>query len=421
MNIDPPAPPSSPLRRLLLAAALLAVSFGLFFQVRSTLANPEVLPPRDFLAFWVVGHLNAQGRNPYDPAEVFPLEKAIVPATAEPVMMWNPPWTLTFLMPFGLLPWRTAQLLWLLLQFGLVLFCADWIWHAWTGSASAKPPSEEHPTRMPVSRSQETQLRWIAWLVAILFTPTLFLIQMGQTSALVLVGIVGFLHFEKRGQGWLAGACLSLAALKPHLVLLFGLAAILYALRERRWPILLGGLAAGLVATVIPLLCNPQVMSQYWQLAVDRPTDRIVTPALGTALRYLAGEEKAWVQFVPLVLGLAWFIPWWWTHRQNWSWEKQTPLLLLVSLVVAPYGCWPFDLVILILPVVELAARVTRDGRAAVIAWAVAVFVVIDGAALSFNLAVEDYFWFVWMAPAMLLGYLVVRARLSQTSAMLVK
>lgn len=380
------------LRGLLLAAGLLVVALGLIIQVPRMLDNPEVLPPRDFLAFWVVGHRNAQGLDPYDQAEVFALEKTIVPATSEPVMMWNPPWTLTVLMPFGLLSWRTAQLLWLLLQFGLVLFCADWVWRAWHGPEA---------------------LRWIAWLVAILFTPTLFLIQMGQTSALVLAGIVGFLHFEKRGHGWLAGACLSLAALKPHLVILFGLAAILYALRQRRWSILLGGAGAGLVATLIPLACNPQVLNQYWQLMQDRPTDRIVTPALGTALRYLAGEEKAWVQFVPLVLGLVWFVPWWWRHRQAWNWAEQASLLLLVSLVIVPYGCWPFDLVILLVPVVELAARVSRDGRAAVIGWAAAVFVLIDGTALAFNLLVEDYFWFVWMAPALLAGYLAVRARLA--------
>src|SRR5262245_1983579 len=106
------------MRLRLLLAVLVVACAGLAWQlVRAPGAGLE-LPLFDFVEYWAAGRLNAHGENPYDPERVHELERQ-AGRTEEGVLMWNPPWTLTLVMPFGLFPARlvqTAQLLWLLLQ-----------------------------------------------------------------------------------------------------------------------------------------------------------------------------------------------------------------------------------------------------------------------------------------------------------------
>src|SRR5881227_1912195 len=73
------------------------------------------LPLFDFVEYWAAGRLLAEGRNPYDPEAIEQLERAV--GTEETVLMWNPPWALPLVLPFGMLDARLAHLLWLLVQF----------------------------------------------------------------------------------------------------------------------------------------------------------------------------------------------------------------------------------------------------------------------------------------------------------------
>src|SRR5262249_34075627 len=114
--------------RILLAVGLLSALAVAGYEIHYLLANPTVWPPDDFVESYAAGRLTAQGQNPYDPARLLPLERDAGRDTSEAVMMWNPPWTLTVAMPFGLLPARASQLLWLALNLAIVIFCADWAW-----------------------------------------------------------------------------------------------------------------------------------------------------------------------------------------------------------------------------------------------------------------------------------------------------
>ena len=62
-------------------------------------------------------------------------------------------------------------------------------------------------------------------------------------SFLLLIGVAGFLHFATRKRDAIAGAFLSLTAIKPHVVYLVWIAAFWWMLRERRWGIAVGGVA----------------------------------------------------------------------------------------------------------------------------------------------------------------------------------
>jgi hypothetical protein len=351
------------------------------------LNNPALLPPDDFVEYWAAGRLNANGLNPYDPEQLLPLQLVAGRDTDEAVMMWNPPWTLALVMPLGLLPARTAQLLWLLFHLAIILYCADWAWRACHG---------------PV------KLRWLAWLLALTFLPTGFVLQAGQITPLVLLGIVGFLHFQRRN-GWLAGACAVLIAIKPHLLYLFWLALLLWTIEQRRWAILLGGLLTGIAATAVALVCNPLVLAQFFDAFAHRPPEQWVSPTPGALLRLAFGKDPFWLQFLPTLAGIIWLVPYWLRYRRSWDWGEQMPLLIMVSFLTACYGAWPFDLVVLLLPLLHAAVWTVMRPTPLIVTTALACWLIIDGLALAMNLLHYPSVWFIWMTPAVLVAHLLLR------------
>jgi hypothetical protein len=301
--------------------------------------------------------------------------------------MWNPPWTLPLVMPLGLLDCRTAHLLWLALQFVAVLWGTDALWRHYRGAV---------------------ERRGLAWLLAITFLPTLFSLTVGQISPLVLLGAVLFLICIQQGRDAQAGAAAVLLAIKPHLAYLFWIALLLWCIRQRRWKVLGGGLVTALAAVAVALASNPAVLGQYWHTFTHRPPAQYHSPTLGTALRLLLGDGQFRLQFLALVPGLIWFVPYWCRHRTDWDWNERLPLLLLVSVVTAAYGAWPFDLVLLLVPVVQIAAAVQGEPRPR--RWRAGIVYLAINALAAAQLACEvEYFWFIWMAPALLLAYVALR------------
>jgi hypothetical protein len=367
-----------PARSWLLVLALLTAILVMLIQLGGSTQGLTSLPLHDFVEYWAAGRLNVHGENPYDPQRVHQLEREAGRAS-EGILMWNPPWTLPLVMPLGLLDCRTAHLLWLCLQFAVIAWCADSLWRLYGGSANQ---------------------RGLSWLLAFTFLPTLFSLTAGQIAPLVLLGAVLFLVFVKQGRDTAAGAAIVLLAIKPHLSYLFWIALILWIGRQRRWGVLGGGLLAGAAALGVALLFNPAVLGQYWHTFTSQPPAQYRSPTLGTVLRLLLGEEQFRLQFLAMLPGLVWFVPYWLRHRQHWDWNERLPMLLLVSLLTAAYGAWPFDLVLLLVPVVQMAATMRRS-------WLLAsgAYLAINGLAAAQLAGEVEYFGFIWMTPALLLAY----------------
>jgi hypothetical protein len=145
----------------------------------------------------------------------------------------------------------------------------------------------------------------------------------------------------------------------------------------------------------------------------NRPPAQWLSPTIGTVLRMAFGEEHFRLQFVSVAVGLVWFAWYAWKKRRDWNWTEQLPVLLLVSFVTAPYGAWPFDMVLLmpaafVLIVKSLAAWKAHPG------WALgsprftlAGLVAINLGCLVLNLFQIGSFWFLWVAPVMLLLYAI--------------
>ncbi len=383
-------------RPLLYIAPAAIAALAVVFLARFQQLGPYGLYLQDFVEYWSAGHLNASGQNPYDPDLMFDLETKLRPDLGEPVIMWNPPWTLALAMPLGLLPCHVAHLLWLILSLTILLVGADFLWRFYGG--------------IP-------RYRGISWFIALSFTPTLLVLEMGQITPLILLGLIGFLFFERNGRYSLAGACLALAAIKPHLIYLVGLAILFWTVERRRWSILLGAGISLLLATAVAVIFNPSVLNQYWYSLTHRPPERFYSPTIGTYLRLLLGPEKFWLQFVPVILGLGWFAWYWPRWRRAWQWPEQLPVLLLASYLTASYGTWPFDYVVMLIPVMVMAVRVIENPRMGIVVYAGVSY-------LCFNLlaswlrtfSYEYHHWSIWMTPMLILMYMTLAKVKTQTA-----
>jgi hypothetical protein len=382
---------NSPLRRYL---AWLGLAIFLLVLSLELSQAPALLPYEDFSEYWAAGRLNLRGDDPYDRDLVYRLQRSQDDMVGEgPIMMLNPPWTLTLAMPLGALEARTGQLVWLLTNLCIYLLSAIILWRFYGGPGN---------------------LVWLACLLGLGFFPALVSLESGQIVPWVLLGMVGFLDLHKRGQDWGAGACLVLAAIKPHLVFLFGIGILLWAISERRWRLLLGGGLALLTATLIPLSFNPRVVDQYWQFMTTKPPGDGLMPTLGSVLRVLCGPEQKKLQWVPSVLGGLWLLLYFTRNRRAWDWGEQAPLLVLVSVATTAYGGWTFDLAVLLIPMLQLVAAACVSNRTTIVWLALGVHLAIQAYAMAVFVTVPRLtgspFWWVWLPTAYLILYLLVRA-----------
>ena len=372
-------------RRLITVAGLALAGILFAAQVRQLLADPTVWPPDDFIEYWAAARLTLDGKNPYDGEQLLPLQQAAGRDTDEAVMMWNPPWTLAVVLPLGAIEPRLAQLIWLGLNLAAILVCGDRLWLLLGGTR---------------------ERRWIGWAAALGFMPSLFALQSGQIPPLVLLGAVLFLECRHRGWPVLAGAATLLLAIKPHLAYLVWLAILCEAISTRKFSVITGGIAAGVVATLVALAFDPHVLQQYADAMGNNPPSQWMTLTLGTVLRMILGPELFRLQFVPLVFGLVWFALHWRKHGKVWNWNEQLPLLLLVSFITTPYGAWPFDMVLLLPAIIVLLVNWQRERLAhpAVILGSLAA---VNLACLVMNVWKTGSFAFIWVPPALLALYIV--------------
>lgn len=386
---DRPTLRQHPLYRVALWLAL-ALSLGALWQMnQSVLSDPKYIPVDDFAHYWAAGRLNLAGGNPYHPDEIQRLRQAIAAQEIEYAsipIMWTPPWSLLVVMPFGVLGYQLSRLSWLIAHIALILVSANICWKIYGG----KP-----------------EQRWVAWGTAFLLGPTISVLEKGQITPWVLIGLVGWIYFvEVRRQPFLAGLMLVLIALKPQVVYLFWLAGLLWIIRQRAWKVGLGGGVGLAFALAVAMVFNPQVIAQYAHALTTYPPTDWATPTIGGYLRLLLGVEKFWLQWIPPLAGLLWFSFIWIRHRNLWNWAHRLPELSLISILTAPYA-WTYDQVILV-PAMILAAAHLAATRNRPLAYLLGLAYLGMSLLDLFLHRHLDEFWFGWLAPGLFLWFILV-------------
>jgi hypothetical protein len=371
------------------------------FAVWAVAAAPTLFPPKDFVEYWSAARVYLRHGDPYDGAELLPLQREASgdPDLSQATMLWTPPWTLPLYLPFGLLEPRPAHLAWLAVQGACILLSVVLLWRVYDG---------------PTGRSRSARVLWwgVPVGVAVTFAPVWWVFGYGQNTAFVLLGLAGFLYLRRREYLFAAGVVVALTAIKPHVLALFGLALVLNAASRAGRRVLAGGIAALLAASVLTLVPDPDIFRQFLA-ALARPSSPESPsvadwqlPLLSYHLRQWLAPERFWVQFVPVAVGCGLLVPYWWARRARWDWAAEAPRLVFASVLLAPYGAWVFDLVVLLVPVVQVFAR-TCAGRRLV------PFAVAAAGHLAIFPFVAKLGWLhegTWVAPAVLIWYLVAAA-----------
>lgn len=346
---------------------------------------------RDFVAYWSAARLLLEGANPYSPAALLLLQRSAGMTEPTPLIMWNPPWVLSLILPLGMMDFLASQFVWLLLNVVLVMFSAQWLLQLYGG--------------------RESEIR-SAWLLAFGFMPGMYSLILGQITPVVLFGLTIFLLVIEGKNRLHVSLALSLLAIKPHVAYLFWLAVALWLWFNREWRILLGTASIIAIASLFPLLFDDQIYSHY--IDVHRSGDYLKpldlpAPSLRNVLIIFFGAEGSVFEYLPTLAGCAWLIFYWRHYRHKWIWKEQLPLLLLVSIATSPYS-WTFDHIILLPAIIQSYLWLRSYGPSVVML----AYLGCNSIFLSARYIVLIDFWYFWMAPLFLGAYLFMQKRRSE-------
>ncbi len=384
-KLDPPAAPErSDLADFSIVLVVgLALTLAVFFfaiQVfGNTAGSRSQGGARDFVSYWATGHQLVQHANPYDRGAISALEHAEGLDVRAVLIMRNPPWALPLAYPLGFLGLRVAAILWSLLLLGCLLLSVRIVRQLY-GSPS-------------------NRLHWLA----LAFTPALICLTMGQTALFALLGLALFLRWHG-SQPFLAGAALWLCALKPHLFLPFVAALAAWIIFSRAWKVLAGAVAALALSSAIATLIDPHAWLDYTALMRSPAVENEFIPCLASAIRQWVDPGATWLQYLPAALCCVWALFYFWRRRAAWDWKTHGSLLMLVSLVAAPY-CWLYDQCLAIPALLDGAYTTRSRNLLALLALAI---LVMDIEICAVRVLSPLY---LWTAPAWLAWYLFATAR----------
>jgi hypothetical protein len=323
--------------------------------IATTLLTDGFAGQRDFLTYWCSGRQLVLGANPYDSAAIGVLERSIgYSDSLHPLVMRNAPYSLPLVYPLGFLSVRAASLLW-----SAMMLLAAWLSIRLIAEIYGQFGSKVN-------------------LLAYAFAPLLSCFISGQTSVFALLGLALFLRFH-RERPLLAGTSLWLCALKPQNFVVFGVVLLIWCVLCRRWRIIGSAIVAiGATALVVTVM-RPAVWHDYSRMMLHAHIEEKFIPCLSTALRVLIWPSAIWLQWVPVALGCCWAVIYFFRQR-SWDWLQHGRLLLLVSVLVAPYS-WFMDQT-LFLAVLLPVLYVNRSSR-----WVLGSFALLSAGIETANLA----------------------------------
>jgi hypothetical protein len=363
----------------------IAIVCGLAFAMTSLFLcavsfSGEIAGSRDFVVFWATGQQLIHHANPYDQEAMSRLENSAgLQVGDSPMYMRNPPWGLPLAAPLGFIGLRIGAFLWSLATLGCLVLSVHLLWRM-----HGKP---------------DNQLHWLA----LSFGPALICVMLGQTSLMALLGYVLFLYLH-RTRPFLAGVSLWLCMLKPHLFVPFGVVLLAWIVLSKRYRLMAGAIAALAASIALTWWLYPAVWSEYAKMMRAEGLEEKYIPCLIVVLRLRFDPQAMWLQYLASAVVCAWALSYFWPRRRDWDWMRYGNMLLLVSLVAAPYS-WVYDGGLAIPALLE-GVYVTRS-RALLVVLAMASLLVevqlLSGIKITSPL-------YLWTTPAWLVWFILARA-----------
>jgi hypothetical protein len=299
----------------LVSGLALAIT-ALFLCVAPLTGN--IAGARDFVVYWATGQQLVHHANPYDVDAMMQIERgAGLPGEYGVLFMRNPPWALPLTLPLGLIGVRLGALLWSLALLACLFASVSMVWQM-----------HGRPSKL---------LNFLGYS----FGPALICLIVGQTSVFALVGLVLFLRLHGT-RPFLAGMALWLCALKPHLFLAFGVVLVAWVAVSGCYKVLLGAATALAASCGAAWWIDATAWADYARMMRTYGIEREFIPCWSVVLRLWTSPQTIWLQYLLPAVGCSWAVIYFWKRRRTWDWLKDGSVLMLVSILSAPY-CWLFD------------------------------------------------------------------------------
>jgi hypothetical protein len=270
--------------------------------------------------------------------------------------------------------------LWILLQVFLVGASSVWLWHMLGGHGNPGIPLA----------------------VAFGFPAGLFVALGGQIGGVLLLGISLFLWALLNRRDVMAGACLGLLTLKPHLFLPLGLVVLLWSARDRRWKVPAAAVLTIVSGSVMAVALRPAIFSDYLVFIRTPGTSWQRPVAVGTAASKALGSSAPWLQWLPAVLVTILVVALWARFANRFDWRRDLALVLALGVVAAPY-LLVHDLVLLIPALLTMALCVLGWKSATLRLTAALAFTFSCIAVWIGKIAEQVMVIHVWIAPCVLI------------------
>jgi hypothetical protein len=291
---------------------------------------------RDFISYWAAGQLLRAGENPYGFAETLRVERLAGFESFEPLIQRMPPVSLPLLLPLGFVDARSGAIVWSLLIILLLVFALH----------SARQWGNGSTRRLH--------------LLGYFFAPALACILAGQSGVILLAGVVLFLRFHS-SRPFVAGLSLALLSLKPHLFLVFATALLVWIVLNRRYAVLRGALTGLAALSLASAWIAPHAWPQYLAMIRAARVDELALPNVSLLFRVAINRDAVWLQCFPALAAIVWAL--WYARRTGgWDWTTHGALVLLVSVLVAPYS-WFTDEAVLLPAMIHALYSADRQGR----------------------------------------------------------
>ena len=340
----------------------------------------QIAGARDFVVYWATGQQLVHHANPYDVDAMMRIERgAGLPTGYGVLFMRNPPWALPLALPLGFLGVRAGALVWSLLLLGCLWLSVRMVWQM-----------HGRPSKL---------LNFLG----LSFAPALVCLIVGQTSLFALLGLVLFLRLHGR-RPLLAGMALWLCALKPHLFLPFGVVLLAWVVAKGRYRILAGAATALAASCAASWAVDPTAWADYAHMMRTYGIEKEFIPCWSVVLRLWVSPQTTILQYLLPLAGCGWALAYYWKRRQEWDWVRDGGLLIVVSVLAAPY-CWVFDQSVAI-PALLQGGYAARS-RALLVFLALASVGIEAGLVWGVKLPSPLY---LWTAPVWVAWYLMAMA-----------
>ena len=302
-------------------------------------------PFRDFGEYWAAGHLLLAHKTPYSLLNTYEMDRTLVPDIQIPNVLLCPPWVLGLVAPLGLLhSYVVGWLVWVAVLTSAVALSSRLLMDLYFADF-----------RIP-EISDTTFHRCI---FAFTFFPVLLCLKFAQLSPVLLLGIAGFMYFDRERRPFLAGLFLTLTLVKPHLLFLVWAAVVIRSCQQRQCKAIAVAVSAIALLTTVGLALDHRAFQEYWELMKGPYPRLVMSGLLGIARGLFPNQDTYWLQSLPPIAGAVWFIAYWRRHRLTWVWTERMPTLVTVSVLTTFYG-WIHDQTLLVVPITALAAHYSR-------------------------------------------------------------